>query len=125
MADLAREAILVQDACNLSGVVLGFGRSMSRLRALLEAAGPYSTTTLNRHPVCVLWADKIQSLTGADFSKAHSWASALVEQDEDRKRVAAALADAAICIGCGGQVDMPGVDDVCGPCAEKLPAVGQ
>lgn len=62
MADLANEAIRVQDACNLSGVVLGFGRAVCRLRALLEAEGRGSTEDVNTHPICVLWADKIADL---------------------------------------------------------------
>lgn len=61
MIDLAREALAVQDACNLSGVVHGFSRSISRLRALLPMAG---TDAINRHPVCQLWADKIAQLSG-------------------------------------------------------------
>lgn len=125
LADLAREALLVQDACNLSGVVLGFGRAVVRLRRLLEETNECSTDKVNRHPVCVLWANKIESLTGSEFSQAYRWATSLVDQDEDRKRVAAALADAALCLGCGGKVDMPGVDDLCGPCAEKTPRAAE
>lgn len=126
LADLAREALNVQDACNLSGVVLGFGRSVLRLRALLEAEGTISTDKVNQHPVCVLWADKIESLTRKfSFSEAYGWATSLIEQDEDRKRVAAALADAALCLGCGGKVDMPGTDDLCGPCADKTPRAAE
>jgi hypothetical protein len=64
MADLAREALAVQDACNLSGVVHGFSRSISRLRALLEAEGKGGTDAVNGHPICQLWADKIASLAG-------------------------------------------------------------
>ena len=125
MADLAREALLVQDACNLSGVVLGFGRAVVRLRAILEVEGTISTEAVNRHPICVLWANKIESLTGSGFSLAYGWASGLIEQDEDRKRTAAALADAALCLGCGGQVDMPGVDDLRAPCADKTPRAAE
>lgn len=80
MADLAREALQVQDACNLSGVVLGFGRAVSRLRKLLEAEGKGSTDQINRHPVCVLWTSKIESLVGetsfSTYSKADDWARA-------------------------------------------------
>ncbi len=63
MADLAREALNVQDACNLSGVVHGFSRSITRLRALLEADGKAGTHAVNTHPICMLWSDKIASLT--------------------------------------------------------------
>lgn len=125
LVDLAREALNVQDACNLSGAVLGFGRAVVRLRAILEVEGTISTDKVNRHPVCVLWANKIESLTGERFSEAYRWATSLIEQDEDRKRVAAALADAALCLGCGGNVEMPGVDDLCPPCAEKTPRAAE
>lgn len=61
LAELAREALTVQDACNLSGVVLSFGRAVCRLRALLPDA---STDRINRHPICQAWADKVASLAG-------------------------------------------------------------
>lgn len=67
MADLAREAIQVQDACNLSGVVHSFSRAITRLRALLEAQGKGGTDAVNTHPICWLWSDKIASLTGSQL----------------------------------------------------------
>lgn len=48
LRDLAREALDVQDASNLSGVVHGWSRSISELRALLPAAG---TADINCHPI--------------------------------------------------------------------------
>ena len=60
LKDLAQESLDVQDACNLSGVVLGFSRALSALREL----GINDTEALNRHPISVLWADKIAHLTG-------------------------------------------------------------
>ena len=65
MAQLAAEAEAVQSACNLSGVVHGFSRSISRLRELLPNAG---TDEINSHPICILWADKIAHLTGTQTS---------------------------------------------------------
>lgn len=64
LRDLAKEALLVQDACNLSGVVQGYARALSRLWKLLPEA---STTGINRHPIAQVWADKIASLTGTQF----------------------------------------------------------
>lgn len=61
LKDLAAEALAVQDACNLSGVVHGFSRAISNLRETLPNAG---TDEINHHPICLLWADKIASLTG-------------------------------------------------------------
>lgn len=61
LAQLAREALAVQDACNLSGVVRSYARALSRLWAILPGAG---TDAINRHPIAQLWADKCASLTG-------------------------------------------------------------
>lgn len=74
MAELAREAIGVQDASNLSGVAHGFARAMSRLRALLEAEGWPGQENYHHHPIAVLWVDKLQSLTGVNFERAWRWA---------------------------------------------------
>ena len=63
LVELAQEAMHVQDACNLSGVALGFGRAMVDLRHLLTG-----TEQLNTHPIAVLWADKIASLTRTQFA---------------------------------------------------------
>lgn len=65
--DLANEALLVQDACNLSGIVHSFSRAITRLRELYPDKG---TEFYNTHPVCVLFSDKIASLTGSDSSSA-------------------------------------------------------
>ena len=72
MKDLAREAIEVQNACNLSGVVHGFSRAVTDLRRLRPDAG---TDALNAHPICVLWASKIEDLTRAEsnFPQAYKW----------------------------------------------------
>lgn len=80
LKDLARNALDVQDACNLSGVVHSFSRDITRLRALLSAEPDFSTDKLNRHPICKLYADKIahltgtQSITGAGIDHAYAWA---------------------------------------------------
>lgn len=77
MKDLAREALAVQDACNLSGVAHGFARALGELRTLLPSAG---TDAINHHPIAVLWADKVAHLTGTQdlgndrVTKAYSWA---------------------------------------------------
>lgn len=60
LAQLAREALDVQNACNLSGVVHSYARALSRLRSLLPEA---STRTINTHPISQLWADKCAHLT--------------------------------------------------------------
>ena len=57
--ELANEAISVQDACNLSGVVHSFARTMSDLCDLVP-----DTDERNNNPIAILWSDKIASLTG-------------------------------------------------------------
>ena len=77
MADLARNALDVQDACNLSGVVHSFSRDIARLRQLTDSEPGFSTSKLNEHPICRLYADKIASLSGSEsaFSPAYAWAT--------------------------------------------------
>jgi hypothetical protein len=65
---LAQEAWDVQNACNLSGVAHSFARVVGDVRALLESEGPSGNEALHAHPVVRLWADKIASLTGTQYS---------------------------------------------------------
>lgn len=69
---LMQEALQVQDACNLSGVVNSFSRAIASLRE----NGITDTDSINSHPVSVLYSSKIASLTGSDdastFSRAFS-----------------------------------------------------
>jgi len=60
LVKLTQEALAVQDACNLCGVAHGFARALSALMDLV----PGGTDACNRHPIAVLWADKIAQLTG-------------------------------------------------------------
>jgi len=77
--ELAQNAIDVQDAVNLSGVVHSFSRDISRLRTILQdfEGEKFSTTKLNQHPICILYSSKIASLTnsetGTAFSYAYNW----------------------------------------------------
>ena len=59
-----QNALDVQDASNLSGVVLQFARDMRRINEEVRAAGG-GTDQVNRHPVCRLYAEQIAWLTGA------------------------------------------------------------
>lgn len=69
MADLAKEALWIQCGCNLSGLVFGWARSMKRFNELNPGIG---TDERNRHPVHVLWSDKLASLTGAQYGANYS-----------------------------------------------------
>jgi hypothetical protein len=77
MKQLAQDALNVQDACNLSAVVHGFSRTITDLRELVTSG----TDAINQHPICILWADKIASLTGTQslhsndrITQAYNWA---------------------------------------------------
>lgn len=72
MEQFAQTALDCQDACNLSGVVFAFAEAM---KAICEQdhAENHGTRWKNAHPVAVLFASKIASLTRCDdvFSKAY------------------------------------------------------
>ncbi len=67
------DAINVQDACNLSGVVRSWAKVMSKIwdEAHAQSAG---TQFVNEHPINVMYASKVASLTGCEVSA--SFASA-------------------------------------------------
>lgn len=76
--ELAQLALDVQNASSLSGVVHSFSDVVSEVRARLEGEGKQSTSNINNHPVCVLFSDKIGSLTNSQTTractKAYDWA---------------------------------------------------
>jgi len=57
--ELAQEALDVQNACNLCGVVQSFARAMIDLGEHVKG-----TDARNAHPITVLWADKVAHLAG-------------------------------------------------------------
>lgn len=69
-ARIHREAIAVQDACNLAGVVYSFKKAIEILWKhndirRIYGEKPNGTDWVNKHPVCKLYADKIAHLSGA------------------------------------------------------------
>ncbi len=58
LKNMARDALDVQDACNLSGVVRSFVNVIDDVRAISPGNRDWC-----RHPIIKLWADKIASLT--------------------------------------------------------------
>jgi hypothetical protein len=66
LRELAQEAVMVQDASNLSGVVHGFSRAMTELHDIVFSQPGASTDDLNRHPIAQAWAYKIYDLSRAD-----------------------------------------------------------
>ena len=75
LAEAARDALAVQGACNLSGVVRSFTAAMTAIP--LD-----STSSRNRHPVAVLFAYKCAALAGfepIDFGLSDAFAAAEAE----------------------------------------------
>jgi hypothetical protein len=78
--ELAKNALAVQSACNLSGVVHSFSRDVTKVRENLREEGKESTEGVNEHPVCVLYAAEIAWLTSGtlyaadSYEKAYNWA---------------------------------------------------
>ena len=78
--ELAQVGLDVQNACNLSGVVHTFSEVVSEVRSRMEGEGKAGTDAVNKHPVCLLFSDKIASLTGTQTvghnltTKAYEWA---------------------------------------------------
>lgn len=81
---LAKDAIDVQDACNLSGVVHSYSKALSELWKVADFLGE-GTDWVNTHPVAILYASKVGSLTGigsgsfSAFSEAWGACEKLVE----------------------------------------------
>lgn len=84
MKDMAQDALSVQDASNLTGVIHSWSRMLPDLRAAIEAHCKennlvFSTDRVNQHPVNVLFASKVASLTscevGLAFGDAYKWAN--------------------------------------------------
>lgn len=75
LQDLVKEALDIQDACNLSGVVHAFSRTLTDLREIARAEGWEGTEAISKHPISVLYASKIASLTHCEdahvFGKAY------------------------------------------------------
>lgn len=60
LRELAQQALDVQNASNLTGVLNAWFRAACRLRVLLGD----STTHLHHHPITRVWSDKVASLCG-------------------------------------------------------------
>ena len=84
-----RNALDVQTASNLSGVILQFARDMERINAEVRANGG-GTEHVNRHPVCRLYAEQIAWLSGtgrcdshATYVRAHDACQRKVEKEQE------------------------------------------
>ena len=63
-ADIAREALLTQGACNAGGLVHSLHRAVERLQEEMHTEGR-GTEWLNRHPVLVLYVTQLAHLSGS------------------------------------------------------------
>jgi hypothetical protein len=76
LARLARDAIAVQDACNMSGVARSFAEAVIDLREIMPTIG---TSDFNMHPIICVWASKIHDMArmgisdGDRYGKAYKW----------------------------------------------------
>lgn len=67
-----KDAIDVQDACNLSGVVLSFARIMERINEERREGG-HGTDWIKYHPICRMFAEQIKHLTiDKDYNVAYN-----------------------------------------------------
>ena len=85
MQDVAKDALLVQNACNLSGVVHSFSAAVTVLREQRDCTG---SNWVNQHPVSVLFTVQIASLAGVptdlsltDYAKAYEECEKLAAED--------------------------------------------
>src|SRR5258708_33039861 len=75
-----QDALDVQDACNLSGVVFAFARVMQKI--CNESNAPNrGRDWKNTHPIAVLYASKIASLTGCEMDMRYSNAYNRIQQE--------------------------------------------
>lgn len=70
-----RDAIQVQNACNLSGVALSFVKALEDIRLAVCAQGG-GTDAVNRHPVVQMYVCKLHDLAGMGFSDLEAYNSA-------------------------------------------------
>jgi hypothetical protein len=76
------DALLVQDACNLSGVVRSWAEYMETIWAEARAKG-LGTDYVNTHPVNVLFASKVASLTRCESPLVYSDAYAACRKGQE------------------------------------------
>lgn len=68
-----KEALTVQDACNLSGVINAMNNVLARIRSEAHRTSK-GTDWVNTHPICRLFAEQIAHLTccGCGDTKTYS-----------------------------------------------------
>jgi hypothetical protein len=65
-----QDALMVQSACNLSGVVHSFSETLSKIWDEARETGK-DTDWVNKHPICTLFAEQIAHLAKGDYFEAY------------------------------------------------------
>ena len=66
MRNIYQDALDVQNACNLSGVLKSWASHVDAIWTEVRANPQSGTDAFNHHPVNVLFASKVASLTGSE-----------------------------------------------------------
>lgn len=89
---MAKDAIMVQNACNMSGVAIELGNYMPKLREALSALGECTDTdAINKHPIVQMFASALHYHSGMGmsnpgaYSKAYSACCDLASEDNSNK----------------------------------------
>jgi len=79
MRELAKEALAIQSCFNLSSIVHSFSRCICRLRAIAKEEGWEDEQEIRRHPISVLFSNRIGYLTYStsidEVVRAMNWAA--------------------------------------------------
>lgn len=72
LQELAKEAIMVQDASNILGVTNGMAEAVREIRE----NGVFATDDIARHPITQMWASKVHDLAGMGLSNSDRYGKA-------------------------------------------------
>jgi hypothetical protein len=65
-----QDALHAQSACNLSGIVHSFSETLTRIWEEANENGK-GTDWVNKHPICILFAEQISHLAKGDYFDAY------------------------------------------------------
>lgn len=69
LQEAARNALDVQNASNVSGVVLAFGRAMAAVMDDCCKPGGGGTDAARHHPITVMFMDKLADMCGREIAQ--------------------------------------------------------
>jgi hypothetical protein len=88
----AKDAITVQNACNLTGVAQSYAKATTCVRRYVEWTAGSDWNKFNTHPVLKLWLYKLMDLQGewtcgtSDYANAMNACTAIVNEHEHRDK---------------------------------------